>query len=96
MNNKWLILINPVIALMIVSQTVTSLNYYFAFLDRKTFLTLHLYGGYLLCFFVMLHLIINWFWVKNTFIKKVKGAKAAPGAKAPPAKVPLKKKEEAS
>jgi hypothetical protein len=81
MNNKWLILINPLIAIMMLSQSVTALNYYFAFLDRKTFLTLHLYGGYILSGLVLIHLIINWFWVKNTFIKKKKAAKKPPQKK---------------
>jgi hypothetical protein len=92
MNNKWLILINPVIALMMLSQAVTSLNYYFAFIDRKTFLTLHMYGGYILTVFILTHLIINWFWVKNTFVKKKKTARVSPAAKS----VSVQKKEETS
>jgi hypothetical protein len=76
MNNKWLIVINPLIAVLIVGQAVTGLNKYWAFLDLKTFNALHVCGGYLLFLLVICHLVINWFWVKNVFIKK----KKVPGA----------------
>jgi hypothetical protein len=79
MNNKWLVLINPIIAVLVVSQAVTGLNLFFDFLDEKTFVALHAVGGYLLLVLVSIHLGINWFWVKNIFVKKAK--KPAPEKK---------------
>lgn len=72
MNNKWLLLINPIIALLVLSQAVTGLNVFFDFLDDKTFIAIHAVGGYLLLVLVSVHLVLNWFWVKNVFIKKAK------------------------
>jgi hypothetical protein len=74
MNNKWLIVINPVIGVLIVMQAITGLNMVFGFLDRRTFVALHAYGGYLLFFLVLCHLAINWFWVRNVLVKKKKDA----------------------
>lgn len=70
MNNKWLIVINPIIGVLILVQAVTGLNSVFGFLDRKTFIALHAYGGYLLFFLVACHLVINWFWFRSVWIKK--------------------------
>lgn len=72
MNNKWLLLINPIIALLVLSQAVTGLNVFFDFLDDKTFIAIHAVGGYLLLVLVSVHLVLNWFWVKNVFMKKAK------------------------
>ncbi len=70
MNNKWLVVINPIIGVLILVQAVTGLNAVFGFIDRKTFIALHAYGGYLLFFLVVFHLVINWFWFKNVWIRK--------------------------
>ena len=70
MNNKWLVLINPLIALLMLSQLITSLNFYFPFIERKAFVSIHVYGGYILGTLVIIHLFINWFWVRNIFFKK--------------------------
>jgi len=75
MNNKWLILINPLLVVLILIQFITGLNYFFHFIDRKVFLTLHMYGGYILSVLIGLHLFFNWFWVNNIFLKSTKKGK---------------------
>ena len=78
MNNKWLFLINPLIALLMLSQVITSLNFYYPFLERKAFISIHVYGGYILGFLALIHLIINWFWFQKSFFKKKKGPSKSP------------------
>lgn len=79
MNNKWLILINPLIAVLMASQAVTALNAVFPFLERKVFVAIHVYGGCLLVALVACHFSLNLFWFKTVFRKK----KPAPPAKTP-------------
>lgn len=93
MNNKWLILINPIIAVLILSQAITGLNLFYPFLSRKAFMSLHIYGGYLLFTLVLIHFILNWFWFKNTFFKK---KKAPPKVPEKPRAKPVKKTPEKS
>jgi len=65
---KMLKYINPVIAVLIVSQLLSAL--FSDILHRETFELLHEGGGVLLCIGVLVHVVLNWGWVKATFLRK--------------------------
>ncbi len=59
--------INPVIAILIVSQLLSALLS--EILSPKIFDVWHKGGGLLLFIGILLHLILNWGWVKSTYFK---------------------------
>jgi hypothetical protein len=59
--------INPVIAILIVSQLLSALLS--EILPPKIFDVWHKGGGLLLFIGILLHLILNWGWVKSTYFK---------------------------
>ena len=58
--------INPIIGLLILSQTLSGL--FNRLLNYETFVIIHKGGGILLFIGVVIHLALNWGWVKATFI----------------------------
>jgi drug/metabolite transporter (DMT)-like permease len=59
--------INPVIAILIVSQLLSALSK--DILPDEVFEAWHKGGGILLLIGVLLHLFLNWGWVKSTYFK---------------------------
>lgn len=72
---KMLKLINPVIAILIANQLLSRI---FSRMLRqetfevlhKTFEVLHKGGGVLLFIGVFVHVVLNWGWVKSTYLRK--------------------------
>jgi len=60
--------INPVIAIFIVSQLLSAL--FSDILPDEIFEAWHKTGGILLLIGVLLHLFLNWGWVKSTYLKR--------------------------
>jgi len=66
-------MVNPVLGIVFVIQAFTGI-----FHDAVTeisygaFKTIHGLGGYLLVILVVTHLYLNWSWIKNSFMKKIK------------------------
>jgi drug/metabolite transporter (DMT)-like permease len=60
--------INPVIAILILSQLLSAL--FSEVLPNEIFDAWHKGGGILLLLGVLLHLVLNWGWVKSTYFKR--------------------------
>jgi len=61
-------LINVIIAVLILSQALSATLR--GLIGRDAFEVLHEGGGLLLLCGVVIHVILNWGWVKSTFLKK--------------------------
>jgi len=60
--------INPVIAILIVSQLISALLS--DILSKEIFEAWHKGGGLLLFIGILVHLVLNWRWVKSTYLKR--------------------------
>ncbi len=60
--------LNPILALLFLNQIIAGLLH--AALPHDTFKILHQGGGIILGAAALLHVILNWNWVKLNFIKK--------------------------
>jgi hypothetical protein len=60
--------INVIIAILILSQASSAILR--GLIGREAFEILHEGGGVLLVIGVIIHVILNWGWVKSAFIKK--------------------------
>lgn len=60
--------LNPIIALLLLNQVSTALIS--GALSRELFEKIHETGGFLLFLGVVIHLLLNWNWVKTTYLKK--------------------------
>ncbi len=65
--NNILKIINPIIALLLLCQVGTAL--FRGVLGHEAFEEIHETGGILLALGVLLHLILNWKWVKANYFK---------------------------
>lgn len=65
--NKILLITNPLMGLLVISQLVTGLN-----ADRlgKWFDTVHVIPGILLAVLVVVHVVLNWPWVRTSYFKR--------------------------
>jgi drug/metabolite transporter (DMT)-like permease len=59
--------INPVIAILIVSQLLSAL--FSEILPAEIFEAWHKGGGILLSIGVLIHILLNWGWVESTYLK---------------------------
>ncbi len=76
--NAMLKILNPLLGLLIVNQILTGLLADELFkVSPNAFEILHEGGGVALSVGVVLHVILNWAWIKATYFKK-----RAPAAKA--------------
>jgi len=66
--NNILKILNPVIALLLLSQICTALLN--DVLGEEVFEAIHETGGFLLAVGGVLHLALNWNWVKANYLKK--------------------------
>lgn len=60
--------INPIIALLLLSQVFSALLH--GALSHELFEKVHKTGGFLLFLGAVIHLLLNWGWVKATYFKK--------------------------
>ena len=60
--------INPIIAILIVSQLISALLS--DILPQEIFEAWHKGGGLLLFIGIIVHLVLNWGWVKSTYLKR--------------------------
>ena len=60
--------LNPIIALLILNQVFSALLH--SALSRELFEKIHETGGFLLFLGALIHLLLNWNWVKATYMKK--------------------------
>ena len=77
--NVFLKILNPILGLLMLNQILTGL--FSEHLSREAFEVLHEGGGMLLTVGVVLHVILNWNWVKANFFK---GSSAGTGQGAAP------------
>ena len=61
-------IVNPILAGVFLYQVVTGLTH--EIIPESIFETVHVAGAFTLIFFVIIHLILNWNWVKLNFFKK--------------------------
>jgi len=62
--------VNPVLAVLLVSQLVTGMAR--GSLSHETFEFLHEGGGITLAVVAAIHLVLNWNWVKASYFRKRK------------------------
>jgi hypothetical protein len=65
---KMLKYINPIIAVLVVNQLLSAI--FSGMLHPETFEVLHKGGGVLLFIGVFVHVVLNWGWVKSTYLRK--------------------------
>jgi uncharacterized membrane protein YfcA len=61
-------IVNPLLAVALVFQVVTGLLH--GILPREMFETIHGTSAGILMVFVILHLLLNWNWIKANYLKK--------------------------
>jgi len=66
--NSILKIVNPVLGILVANQILTGL--FSGALPYEAFEILHQGGGYLLAVTAVLHLILNWNWVKANYFKR--------------------------
>ncbi len=66
--NSALKVLNPILGVLLVSQIATGL--FGASIPYETFETVHEGGGILLGVVVVLHVILNWNWIRASYFRK--------------------------
>lgn len=59
-----------ILAILILWQFITAIGRHL--IPYEIFAKIHLWGGLLLTFFAVLHLYLNWGWVKANLLKRTK------------------------
>ena len=65
---KVLKVLNPVIAILILNQAITGI--FHKAIHYETYEWLHGGGGIVTLIAIILHVILNWNWVRSSFLKK--------------------------
>jgi hypothetical protein len=68
----------PVLALLVLNQISTGIFHFD--ISKEVFGFVHRGSGILFGFIVLLHLAMNWNWVKTNYFKKKPKGQPAPGA----------------
>lgn len=76
MKNRLLKIINPLIGLLMVNQFVTAL--FHTSIPFEVFAIIHGYAGFLLFSLILVHITLNWSWLKANYFKKSKVKKLKP------------------
>ena len=76
--NSALKVLNPILGVLALNQILT--GFFGEYLSRRAFEILHEGGGILFATVAVLHVILNWNWIKASFFKK-NAAAAGPSAK---------------
>lgn len=71
---KWLLFINPLLLLLLILQGVT--GFIRDEIPETVFKIVHIGGGCVLIALALLHLILNWHWVRTNFFKRRAGKQA--------------------
>lgn len=74
MKNTLLKIVNPVLGVLFINQVLMGLLN--DFIPRKVFEVLHGGGGIFFAGVAMLHIILNWAWIKANFFRKSHETKA--------------------
>ena len=61
-------IVNPIMGILMLNQFIT--GFFHKQISHDTFEVLHEWGASLLLVFVILHVILNWGWIKNHFLSK--------------------------
>ena len=72
--NTMLKIVNPVLGILFINQILSGV--FGRSLSREAFEILHKDGGFVFAAVAVIHLILNWNWVKANFFKRVPSAKA--------------------
>jgi hypothetical protein len=64
---KALKIVNILLALMVVGIMTSAISH--DFIDEAIFEKVHPLGGFILILLVVIHLILNWSWVKSVYFK---------------------------
>jgi putative Mn2+ efflux pump MntP len=64
---RWLKKINPILFILVLWQAMTGLGR--DFFGKEVFEKIHVSGGLLLIIFVVIHLMLNWSWVKSNYFR---------------------------
>jgi uncharacterized membrane protein YraQ (UPF0718 family) len=64
---KALKVVNILLALMVIGILTSAISH--DFIDEEIFEKVHPLGGFTLIVLVVIHLILNWSWVKSTYFK---------------------------
>lgn len=63
-------IVNPILGLLIINQALTGI--FHLYLSNRAFTILHEWGGYVLVTVVIVHVVLNWGWVKAQFLQRRK------------------------
>jgi len=74
MRNSVLKVLNPILGVLLVSQVVTGLLH--GSLSHEAYEILHEGGGILFAVTAVMHVILNWNWVKANFLRRKAATKA--------------------
>jgi len=69
---RMMVILNPILFVSLLIQILTSLFMFFNLFTSKSeiWFGLHQYNGLVFIFLALLHLMLNWSWVKANFFKK--------------------------
>lgn len=73
MKNSILKMINPILAILLINQVLMALLH--DLVPRKIFEVMHGGGGGLFAVAAVVHVILNWSWIKVNFFKKPQSTK---------------------
>ena len=68
--NTFLKMTNPILAAAFLYQIITGLLH--GIIPRESFETVHVSGAVFLIIFAIIHLMLNWSWVKANFLSESK------------------------
>lgn len=58
-------IVNPLLGLLIINQTFTGM--FHLYLSNLAYTILHEWGGFVLSAMVIVHVVLNWSWIKTQF-----------------------------
>jgi hypothetical protein len=69
---KWLVAVNQVLFLSVFLQIATGVMLFFdMFISRSELISrVHAYNGFLFAGLLVMHLALNWGWIKSNFFKR--------------------------
>ncbi|MBN2092918.1 DUF4405 domain-containing protein [candidate division KSB1 bacterium] len=67
---KALKVVNVLLALMVIGILTSAVSH--DFIDKAIFEKVHPLGGFTLIILIIIHLSLNWLWVKSTYFKTKK------------------------
>ncbi|KPL03217.1 MAG: hypothetical protein AMJ90_03650 [candidate division Zixibacteria bacterium SM23_73_2] len=71
MNRKYLLkAINIILFVIILCQAATGIGH--DYIKEESFERIHSAGGIILVLFVLIHLVLNWGWIRSSYFAKAK------------------------